>query len=59
MVMPHLLRHVGERTARYLLLTGELMDAQEAHRTGLINAVGSIAIAWIGSIGSARSIAIT
>src|SRR5262245_15425120 len=24
MVMPHLLRHVGERTARYLLLTGEL-----------------------------------
>ena len=27
MVMPHLLRHVGERTARYLLLTGELLDA--------------------------------
>ncbi len=39
MVMPHLLRHVGERTARYLLLTGELIDAQEACRTGLINAV--------------------
>jgi len=39
MVMPHLLRHVGERTARYLLLTGELMDATEASRTGLINAV--------------------
>lgn len=39
MVMPHLLRHVGERTARYLLLTGELIDAQEALRTGLINAV--------------------
>src|SRR5437867_3357475 len=40
-VMPHLLRHVGERTARYLLLTGELIDAAEACRTGLINAVVS------------------
>jgi methylglutaconyl-CoA hydratase len=39
MVMPHLLRHVGERTARYLLLTGELIDAAEAVRTGLINQV--------------------
>src|SRR5438105_11717283 len=39
MVMPHLLRHVGERTARYLLLTGELIDAGEACRTGLINEV--------------------
>jgi len=39
MVMPHLLRHVGERMARYLLLTGELIDAAEACRSGLINAV--------------------
>lgn len=39
MVMPHLLRHVGERTARWLLLAGELIDAAEAYRTGLINAV--------------------
>jgi methylglutaconyl-CoA hydratase len=39
MVMPHLLRHVGERTARYLLLTGEFLDAAEAHRSGLVNAV--------------------
>ncbi len=39
MVMPHLLRHVGERCARYLLLTGELIDAEEARRTGLINSV--------------------
>jgi methylglutaconyl-CoA hydratase len=39
MVMPHLLRHVGERTARYLLLTGEMIDAAEACRTGFINAV--------------------
>jgi methylglutaconyl-CoA hydratase len=39
MVMPHLLRHVGERTARYLLLTGDVIDAAEACRTGLVNAV--------------------
>ena len=39
MVMPHLLRHVGERTARYLLLTGELIDAEEACRSGLVNMV--------------------
>jgi methylglutaconyl-CoA hydratase len=39
MVMPHLMRHVGERTARYLLLTGELIDAEEACRAGLINTV--------------------
>src|SRR5262249_25684839 len=37
MVMPHLLRHVGERMARYLLLTGELIGADEACRTGFIN----------------------
>jgi methylglutaconyl-CoA hydratase len=39
MVMPHLLRHVGERMGRYLLLTGELIDAGEAQRAGLINRV--------------------
>jgi methylglutaconyl-CoA hydratase len=39
MVMPHLLRHVGERTARYLLLTGELIGAEEACRVGFVNAV--------------------
>lgn len=39
MVMPHLLRHVGERMARWLLLTGELIDADEACRAGLINRV--------------------
>jgi methylglutaconyl-CoA hydratase len=39
MVMPHLLRHVGERTARHLLLTGELIDAEEARRTGFLNAM--------------------
>ncbi len=39
LVMPHLLRHVGERAARYLLLTGELIEAPEAARIGLINEV--------------------
>jgi methylglutaconyl-CoA hydratase len=39
MVMPHLLRHVGERMGRYLLLTGELIDAVEARQWGLINEV--------------------
>ncbi|MCI0682794.1 MAG: enoyl-CoA hydratase-related protein [Gemmataceae bacterium] len=39
MVMPHLMRHVGERMARYLLLTGELIDAAEALRVGFINAI--------------------
>jgi methylglutaconyl-CoA hydratase len=39
MVLPHLLRHAGERLARYLLLTGELIDGTEAHRAGLINEV--------------------
>jgi methylglutaconyl-CoA hydratase len=37
MVMPHLLRHVGERMARYLLLTGELIGAAQAERCGFIN----------------------
>lgn len=39
MVLPHLLRHVGERAARYMLLSGELIDAIEAARVGLINQV--------------------
>ncbi len=37
MVMPHLLRHVGERIARHLLLTGELIDSAAAVNAGLIN----------------------
>ena len=39
MVLPHLLRHVGERAARWMLLTGELIDAAEAERVGFINYV--------------------
>jgi methylglutaconyl-CoA hydratase len=56
MVMPHLLRHVGERMARWLLLTGELIDADAAVRCGLINAVApanrlqSDADAWVRSL---------
>ena len=38
-VMPHLLRHVGERMARYMLLTGELINGHEAVRCGLVNEV--------------------
>ena len=47
--MPHLLRHVGERMARYLLLTGELIDAAEACALGLINAVASARDCWPGA----------
>src|SRR5262249_5483960 len=56
MVMPHLMRHVGERAARYLLLTGELIDAAEAARVGFINAVVPAeqlmerALAWARSL---------
>lgn len=39
MVMPHLLRHVGERAARDMLLTGRLLSAEDAFRMGLINEV--------------------
>src|SRR3984893_17390795 len=39
MVMPHLMRHVCEPLARYLLLSGELIDANEAARCGLVNEV--------------------
>ncbi len=57
MVMPHLLRHVGERTARYLLLTGELISAEEACRSGLINAVVSPAELMERAQAWARSLA--
>ncbi|WP_020467863.1 enoyl-CoA hydratase-related protein [Zavarzinella formosa] len=38
-VMPHLLRLVGERAARQLLLAGELIAAPEALRLGLLNEI--------------------
>jgi methylglutaconyl-CoA hydratase len=55
-VMPHLMRHVGERMARYLLLTGELIDAAEAYRSGFINAIApaenllETALSWARSL---------
>ena len=39
LVMPHLMRHVGERMARRLLLAGDLIDAEAAERCGLVNEV--------------------
>jgi methylglutaconyl-CoA hydratase len=57
MVMPHLLRHVGERMARYLLLTGELIDAGEACRAGFINAVAPPERLLETALGWARSLA--
>jgi methylglutaconyl-CoA hydratase len=65
MVMPHLLRHIGERAARYLLLTGEVIDAGEAQRCGLINAVAPTgqlrerAAAWAHSLAEGGPHALT
>lgn len=39
LVLPHLLRLVGERAARSMLLTGELIPAAEALRVGLITEI--------------------
>lgn len=39
MVVLHLMRLVGERVSHYLLLTGELVDAQTALNIGLVNEV--------------------
>jgi len=56
MVILHLMRLVGERVARYLLLTGELMSADEAKTLGLINKVVPAsqlmesALAWADAI---------
>lgn len=38
-VTPHLLRQVGERRAKYLLLTGESVSAQQAKELGLVDEV--------------------
>jgi len=57
MVMPHLLRHVGERLARYLLLTGEFIDAAEAHSAGLVNALSPADQLMERTLGWTRSLA--
>lgn len=67
MVMPHLLRHVGERAARWFLLTGELIDGVDALRIGLVNGVSSpellmdSALAWCRSLaeGGPKALATT
>lgn len=46
MVLPHLMRHVGERAARHLLLTGDLIEANEAQRIGFVNAVVPAGELW-------------
>jgi methylglutaconyl-CoA hydratase len=38
-VSTFLLRQIGEKQARDLLLTGRLFDAEEAHRLGLVNEI--------------------
>jgi methylglutaconyl-CoA hydratase len=56
MVILHLMRLVGERVARYLLLTGELITADQAKALGLVNKVvpaGELmetALAWADAI---------
>jgi methylglutaconyl-CoA hydratase len=40
-VSTFLLRQVGEKVARDLLLTGRLFDAEEAHRIGLVSEIAS------------------
>ena len=52
MVMPHLLRHIGERTARWLLLTGELIDGISALRYGLINQITMLTVVLTGAAAS-------
>jgi methylglutaconyl-CoA hydratase len=58
MVMPHLLRHVGDRAARYLLLSGELIPATEALRVGLVNEVVPAAELLTRADALARSLAL-
>jgi methylglutaconyl-CoA hydratase len=54
-VATFLLRQVGEKMARDLLLTGRLFDAEEAHRLGLVNEV----VADVDLMPRARALAAT
>jgi methylglutaconyl-CoA hydratase len=67
MVMTFLVRQVGDRAARHLMLTGELIDADEAARIGWAGATVEPAELWprvdalVGSLAQAgpRSLAAT
>ena len=56
MVLLHLMRLVGERQARYLILTGDLISAAQAKEIGLINEVVAkeelmpTALRWANSV---------
>jgi methylglutaconyl-CoA hydratase len=56
MVLLHLMRLVGERQARYLILTGDLISASQAKEIGLINEVVAkpalipTALRWANSV---------
>ncbi|MFO0810162.1 MAG: enoyl-CoA hydratase-related protein [Gemmataceae bacterium] len=64
MVLPHLMRHVGERSARHLLLTGEMIDAAEALRVGFVNAVvpaeqiDAVTAGWVQSVAEGGPLAL-
>ncbi len=56
MVILHLMRLVGERVSRWLLLTGEMVSAEQAKAIGLINEVVpkdrllATALAWAAAV---------
>jgi methylglutaconyl-CoA hydratase len=58
-VTPHLIRAVGERRARYLLLTGRLIAAAEARSMGIFHEVVPAATGRERSIETANSLAQT
>ncbi len=57
MVLVHLMRLVGERQARYLILTGELIAAAQAKEIGLINEVVAPDQLMAKALGWANSVA--
>lgn len=66
-VLHDLIRQVGDRRARELLITGEAVDAREAHRWGLVNRVApadrcldeAVALALAAAEGAPVAIATT
>lgn len=56
-VMPYLSRQVGERRAKHLLLTGELISAEEAKQIGLVDEVVPTADLMMRALHVARQLA--